>query len=145
MDVTTFPTTIQQLFDNAWNWAIVEKNEQCYALDDNDERCCRYRDAGGNRCLIGVSIPDAMYDSCMEGAASGGLLESYFPAFNAAAAALDPSVQQFRNAARALQTVHDLYSGSAARWPEYIRTGLVDFASNQGLAIPDAVPAQEAA
>lgn len=46
--------SFQMLFDNAWQHFIVKKNKPAIRGDE-----CAYRDADGNACAIGVSLPDS--------------------------------------------------------------------------------------
>lgn len=47
----------QEIFDKIWNHAVVEQNLPSYFQPGN----CRYKDDNGNKCFVGVLIPDSVY------------------------------------------------------------------------------------
>ena len=65
---TELPTSLQGFFDNAWQHGVVEKRPKCY-VKKGPGAGCNYR-LGDNCCLIGRSIPEAMYSPGMEGDAA---------------------------------------------------------------------------
>ena len=71
--------TRQEAFNIAWDWFVVQghgpsvksvKNLDPVALAndcESDEKFCAYRAADGNRCAIGLLIPDDVYQTSMDG------------------------------------------------------------------------------
>jgi hypothetical protein len=68
---------------NGWTkqtiWLAIAKGnlgEQSISLTGGPNACA-YRGDGGNKCSIGVFIPDDVYDPCCEGASVKEVLEDY--------------------------------------------------------------------
>ena len=55
--------TNQEIFDRVWNHFIVENNSVSALNND----CPQYKDEAGNKCTIGILIPDELYRPAMEG------------------------------------------------------------------------------
>src|SRR5260370_33408604 len=67
------PTTLQEFFNNAWRWAVIEKHPQCSSAN----LYCKYP-MNSNACLIGCSIPEDSYGPAMENkSAQTGLAEFF--------------------------------------------------------------------
>jgi len=61
------PTTTQERFDLIVNHAA--KKVKCLivtTIDGEKTEVCQYRNTSGNRCFIGVLIPDELYNEEME-------------------------------------------------------------------------------
>jgi len=54
--------TNQQAFNKIWNHFIVNKGKK-----SSEGSYCKYRDGAGNKCAVGVLIPDNLYDKNLEG------------------------------------------------------------------------------
>lgn len=59
--------TNQEIFDAAWQAFVVEQRpaSRKFSKDINKYEC-QYRDPDGNRCAVGLCIPDADYSPRME-------------------------------------------------------------------------------
>jgi hypothetical protein len=70
--------TNQEAFNEVWNWFVVEKHPKSvgepgsrYVLGND----CKYRGPNGNKCAIGVLIPDELYDEEWDGGRGANLRE----------------------------------------------------------------------
>lgn len=122
-----YPLSLQDAFNRAWHWAVVEKRPRCIV-----DGACRYRSADGtNACLLGACIPDEELSFWRDG--SGGDLrpigvksvepESYERVFNGT----PPAVLN------ELQFCHDWASVD-----DELATRLTAFANRNALTIPPA-------
>jgi hypothetical protein len=122
--------TRQQLFDNAWNWFVVEKKERSY---NKYTRTCLYRGPNGTKCAIGVSIPDNKYDPGMENRGIRGIMSNYEPNLGRV---FDKNDLDFL---AELQQVHDnlanSYHISEKEFTELIEDKLRAFAKKYNLGI----------
>ena len=50
--------TRQDCFDKVWNHFVVEKNPLSFELSGVGDRLCLYRGLNGEKCAIGILIPD---------------------------------------------------------------------------------------
>lgn len=70
----------QEIFDKVWDHFIVKRNPPSLAEDTEALRSgavqCLYRGPNGERCAIGLLIPDEVYTPNMEKASIGDLIDS---------------------------------------------------------------------
>jgi hypothetical protein len=118
--------TLQELFDNAWNAFVVNKQPQAF-LDETKD-VCAYHSPDGLKCAIGVSIPDEVYHPDMEGHRIAHNIDQ-FPELHELFLGIPI------NAISALQKTHDLLPSSTP-FAERIQKKLTDFAANYNLTIP---------
>ena len=136
------PMTLQEMFDRAWDWAVVQKMPPCYRVDREGSRMCTYRSQGGtNACLIGACIPDSLY---REGLDDGGGSEG----LNAASSSVErfPELRQVLwcynlDILDGLQYCHDsaLFEedeGDVSYYYSHVENNLRAFAGANGLTIP---------
>ncbi len=97
--------TAQEIFDRVWNHFITEKQPLSFRIDMFGDRGCMYRDAHGNRCAIGVLIPDEQYDPSIEGPTVQDLLTSSDCPASLLALREHAALLEF------LQRAHDLAAG----------------------------------
>ena len=111
--VLSLPTTLQELFNNAWQHAVVDKAPPAIS-----NMGCVYRGPQGTCCLIGVNIPDILYNPNMEYniASELGLWD-------------DPRVDQ-------LQSCHDRHIKQGDYYHYLVREELIQFAYQHHLQIP---------
>src|SRR5260370_41536149 len=104
------PTTLQEFFNNAWRWAVIEKHPQCSSAN----LYCKYR-MNSNACLIGCSIPEDLYEPDMENKSAKTVLAEFF-------GVTDMHILQSINQ---LQAIHDdnidNYDTVAVRLRDYAR------------------------
>lgn len=128
MIVTEFPKTLQGWFDNAWQWAVVEKHPPAVQSSGiKGVNVCQYRAKNGCRCLIGISIPDSKYIPEMERRPASEALSGFI------------TDTGFLKSLDSLQHCHDMKATS----PDYIsavETELRRFATAHHLAIPKPAP-----
>ncbi len=67
--------SLQAVFDKVWDHFVVQKQPQSMCADG---QLCMYRGNGGAKCILGVCIPDELYDEEMESKAAE-LLKHTFP------------------------------------------------------------------
>jgi len=57
----------QEILDRVWNYFITQKNPQSMSTEaDSTTPICMYRTSTGNRCAVGVLIPDENYHPGLE-------------------------------------------------------------------------------
>lgn len=52
------PITLQEAFTRIYTYYIIDRNGPCRTTDNTGESLCAYADNKGNRCLIGLLLPD---------------------------------------------------------------------------------------
>lgn len=122
--------TKQQMFDIVWAHFVTNKNPLSIAVDPvTEESACRYRGPNGEKCAVGVLLPDELYRPEMDGPAMavGNLLKWYGDA-------LPPWMHAEQEFLAALQAAHDEvfdFGGSSD-----IEVALRDVAQHYGLTVP---------
>ena len=145
-------TTLQQVFDRVWQWAIVEKNPKCGTSaacfyrkptrEELNERSTRARDIDpdllGSACWIGACIPDSLFEGKNPTGNVNSLIQDY-PRIRAHFPGLvDEYDSETRPSAltlgalNALQEIHD--TTAPDEWELELRW----FARNHGLTVPSA-------
>ena len=117
--------TVQDVFNNAWNQAIVKAMPKCANADDNR---CFYRNRD-NACLVGVSVPDDKYFLEMEDNCIIKLFRLYPDKMKDIFGDIKSDVLN------ELQLCHDRFNIES--YQLNIREELIDFATNYGLNIPE--------
>ncbi len=116
--------TSQEIFDKVWNWFVVEKHAPSY---DTELRCCRYRDPSGNKCAVGVIIPDEKYEKEMENTTLQQLSMQFGFSDNLFLMAR-------------LQSAHDdavhVNKATGESFLDYITKGLTELAHHNKLVVP---------
>lgn len=114
--------TKQELFDNVWNYFIVEGHPQA-----KQGSKCLYRGPKSN-CAVGCQLPDELYKKEMDDAdAGGGSIGTVFEKF--------PKVAEYfgsanRNFLSKLQMLHDTQF-------DKLEANLIELASRHQLTIPN--------
>lgn len=111
--------TLQQIFDAAWDWAIVQKKPQCLKGD-----FCAYRH-DGNKCLIGAAIPDDLYKPEIETLCA----ETVFRRLKIDTDASDVALFE-------LQGIHDNWNERLGDYTRYVERRLRNFAHDYELEVP---------
>lgn len=117
------PETLQDYFDIAWDWCVVQKQPPAW---DDVKQICLYRGPNGERCFIGAAIPDDKYDPHFEKEPLGVVIEHLeFPWFGAL---------------KLLQQCHDLakpdaFGGFDATYPVEAENNLRRFAISNNLEV----------
>lgn len=114
--------TLQEAFDKNWQHFVVEKHGE--SVHDGT---CMYRAPNGNRCGIGILIPDDEYNARIEKNNVGVLIEKKI---------LPPSLRSIaENALAGLQACHD--SSGSLEFSYDITDRLRDFAAEYKLTVPN--------
>lgn len=111
--------TNQEIFNKAWQAFIVEKRELSHDAGD-----CLYRGYDGQRCAIGLCIPDDYYHPEMEGLNVDELEESFDIRFENPEFAMTAQLQ-----------LHDRYIEDTNI--DNMREDYIDLAKEYGLDIPE--------
>lgn len=134
------PLSLQELFDNAWKAFIIGDAKPAIKkiinqYGDEEVRCC-YLDDNGNKCAIGVSLPDGHpSQSYISGF---GLLTKHYPEL------FDISVKSLSMIQRSLfqQDLHDLlFNIDTLEFPpkEEMKQIYIKVAERFNLTIPEGV------
>ena len=70
---------LQEIFNKAHkHFAGMSEPSMAGGSDDYDDTQCAYRGANGNKCVVGVFIPDALYKESLEGDSLDSHLDGVF-------------------------------------------------------------------
>lgn len=135
------PLSLQDLFDNAWRVFIIGDakpafNKVVNEYYGNEETVCRYLDDNGNKCAIGVSLPDG--HPSQNYTKGFGLLVNNYPEL------FDDSVKSLSVIRLSIfqQDLHDvLFDLNTLEFPpkEEMKKAYIKVAEKFGLTIPEGV------
>lgn len=134
------PLSLQDLFDNAWKAFIIGDAKPAFDKVLNrygdEETTCRYLDGDGNKCAIGVSLPDG-HSSQDYNKGFGALVNDYPELF-------DDSVKSLSVVRLSIfqQDLHDmLFNPNTLEFPpkEEMKKAYIKVAEKFGLTIPEGV------
>lgn len=134
------PLSLQDLFDNAWKAFIIGDAKPAFDKVLNrygdEETTCRYLDGDGNKCAIGVSLPDG-HSSQDYNKGFGALVNDYPELF-------DDSVKSLSVVRLSIfqQDLHDmLFNPNTLEFPpkEEMKKAYIKVAEKFCLTIPEGV------
>lgn len=126
-----YPKTNQEIFDRVWQYYVIEGHPRSVSSSGT----CLYRTYDGNRCAVGLFIPDESYREAFDNEAYGSGIG---PLLDEGVFDFDPELDEFLRANRVLfeelQSIHDRATGRGGfgTLPEELRK----FARERGFEIP---------
>ena len=121
--------TNQEIFDKAWQAFVVEQRPASVCYDsDGDLDSCLYRDPNGNRCAIGLCIPDDQYDPGIERRCPHDLHYDF-----------DIEFEDVEFAKTAQEALHDCITEQLGKpeEAEFVRERYLEFARDWDLEVPE--------
>jgi len=91
--------TNQTAFNKVWRWFIVKEKPRSF-----NEGGCMYRDVKGNKCAIGVLIPDNLYISDMDDCSNSCIRKDFIENFKLTKLFKGVNLDMLIN----MQAVHDM-------------------------------------
>lgn len=124
--------TDQQIFDKVWQHFVVERGPWSV----NRYGTCQYRGPRGQKCAVGVLIPDDMYQPSMERIEVGDLV--FYHQFQAVVDYLDTTNERRAKLLQDLQKAHDEgpYEYTDASFTQAMQDRLMLIAHSYGLTVP---------
>ncbi len=136
------PITLQDIFDAAWNAFIIEKKPPCVCNVGLNECVCVYANSNGDRCAIGLVLPDHVIESdyCKSHKGFGDIVEAFSDLFHSEITSKSKSELNFIQKCLHDEMVERGYVGESNRgWclPSHaMRTYYTLFAQRYYLQIP---------
>lgn len=130
--------TLQKIFDLAWDHFIVNRSSPALNYDDRSEAIigCSYLDRDGNKCAIGLALPEG-HPAQQANMYFVGLVREYPELFDAGLIGHMDSLKEFQSS---LHDDHVDYSrGGWSSTPKQMEEAYRRVAERYGLTVPNSV------
>lgn len=120
------------MFNRVWKHFVVKKSPKAMAHDG----FCTYRNADGDRCAIGLFIPDRVYSKDLESTRINSLLESHSASALRLRRHFSSTLTREARNRYFLTNLQELHDGAPRPFHRRIEKRLRDFAWRYDLKVP---------